>query len=92
MGFTQPHLGPLGAFESFIRKIPGTYKSDKPINNSGIDKVHLKNDCINGSIVNGFMEPILFSFGLTSRPGRKRFKEPTIKLFKEINKYVLSQI
>ena len=36
--------------------IAGLYKSDKPINITGIDKVHLKCDCINASIVNGVRE------------------------------------
>ena len=46
--------------------IAGSYKSDKPINITGIDKIHLKCDCIQGSIVNGIREPILYSFALSS--------------------------
>ena len=72
--------------------IPGSYKSDKPINITGIDKIHLKCDCIQGSIVNGIREPILYSFGLSSPPGYKMYSEPRVKLFKKINKSVLSQI
>ena len=73
--------------------IAGSYKSDKPINITGIDKVHLKCDCIQGSIVNGIREPSLFSFALSSPPGHKMYKEPRIKLFqKKINKSVLSHI
>ena len=72
--------------------ISGFYKSDKPINITGIDKIHLKCDCIQGSIVNGIREPILYSFALSSPPGYKIYKEPRIKLFKKINKSVLSHI
>ena len=72
--------------------IAGSYKSDKPINITGIDKIHLKCDCIQGSIVNGVREPILFSFALSSPPGHKTYKEPRVKLFKKINKSVLSHI
>ena len=72
--------------------IAGSYKSDKPINITGIDKVHLKADCIQGSIVNGVREPILYSFALSSPPGHEIIKEPRIKLFKKINKSVLSHI
>ena len=72
--------------------IPGSYKSDKPINITGIDKVHLKCDCINGSIVNGIRESILYPFALSSPPGHQIFKEPRNKLFKKINKSVLSRI
>ena len=71
--------------------IAGSYKSDKPINITGIDKIHLKCDCIQGSIVNGVREPILFSFALSSPPGHKIYKEPS-NFFKKINKPVLSHI
>ena len=72
--------------------IAGSYKSDRPINITGIDKVLLKCDCIQGSIVSGVREPILYSFALSSPPGYKMFKEPRIKLFKKINKSILSHI
>ena len=72
--------------------IAGSYKSDKPINITGIDKIHLKCDCIQGSIVNGIREPILYSFALCSPPGHRIYQESRIKLFKKINKSVLSHI
>ena len=72
--------------------IAGSYKSDKPINITGIDKIHLKADCINGSIVNGVPEPVLYSFALDKPPGRKIYKSPRILLFKKINKPILSLI
>ena len=72
--------------------IAGSYKSDRPINITGIDKILLKCDCIQGSIVNGIREPILYSFALSSPPGHKIYKEPRVKLFKKINKSVLSHI
>ena len=75
-----------------FQKIPGTYKSEKPINTTGIDKIHLKCDCINGSFVNVIREPILYSYGLTSPPGHKTYKRSKIKLFRKINKSVLSHI
>ena len=72
--------------------IPGLYKSDKPINITGIDKIHLKCNCVQGSVINGIREPILFSFALSSPPGHKIYKESKVKLFKKINKSVLSHI
>ena len=72
--------------------ISGSYKSDKPINITGIDNVHLKCDCVQGSIVNGVREPVLYSFALSSPPGHKIYKEPRIKLFKTVNKSILSHI
>ena len=53
LGFTESHSGELGDIEGFVQLIPGNYKSDKPIGITGIDKNHLKCDCIQGSIVNG---------------------------------------
>ena len=92
LGFTQSNQGPLNDIEGFYQILPGTYQSNKPINITGIDKIHLKCDCIQGSIVNGIREPILFTFALSSPPGHKLFKEPRAKLFKKVNKSVLSHI
>ena len=72
--------------------IAGSYKSDKPNNNTGIDKIHLKSDCIQGSIVNGVRLPFFYSFALSKPPAHKIYKEPRIKFFKRINKSVLSHI
>ena len=92
LGFTQSRSYPLDDIDSHYQLIAGSYISDKPINNTGIDKIHLKCDCIQGPIVNGIREPILYSFALSSPPGHKIYKEPRIKLFKKINKSILSHI
>ena len=92
LGFTQSRSYPLDDIDSHYQIIAGSYKSDRPINITGIDKIHLKCDCIQGSIVNGIREPVLYSFALSSPPGYKMFKEPRIKLFKKVNKSVLSHI
>ena len=67
MGFTQSHSGLSGDIEGFIQFIPGSYKSNKPIIITGIDKIHLKCDCINGC-----RGPILYSFALDKPPGHKK--------------------
>ena len=82
LDFTQSRSYPLDDIDSHYQIIAGSYKSDKPINITRIDKIHLKCDCIQGSIVNGIREPILFSFALSSPPGHKIYKEPRVKLFK----------
>ena len=92
LGFTQSRSYPLDDIDSHYQLIAGSYKSDKPINITGIDKIHLKCDCIQGSIVNGIREPFLYSFALSSPPGHRINNEPRIKLFKKINKSVLSHI
>ena len=92
LGFTQSHSYPLDDIEGFYQLIPGSYKSERPINITGIDKLHLKCDCVDGSIVNGTREPIFYSFALDQPPGHKIYKEPKVKLFKKINKSVLSHI
>ena len=61
----QSHSGPLGDIDGFIQLKGGTFKKEKPINIIGIDKIILKCGCINGSIVNGIREPILYSFALS---------------------------
>ena len=92
LGFTQSHSYHLDAIDGFYQSIAGSYKGYKPIIITGIDKVHLECDCIDGSIVNGFREPSLYSFALSSPPGQKFYKEPRVRLFKKINKSVLSHI
>ena len=92
LGFTRSRSYPLDDIDGFYQLIAGSYKSDRPINITGIDKIHLKCDCIQGSIVNGIRKRILYSFALSSPPGHKIYKEPRVKLFKKINKPVLSHI
>ena len=90
LGFTQLHSYPLDEIDSFYQLIPGSYIYDKPINITGIDKVHLKFDCIDDSMMNGIRKPISYSFALDQLPGHKIYKEAKIKLFKKTNKRVLS--
>ena len=90
LGFTQSRSYPLDDIDSHYQIIAGSYKNDKPINITGVDKIHLKCDCMQGNIVNGIREPILFSFALSSPPGHKIYIEPRVKLFKKVNKSVLS--
>ena len=90
LGFTQSRSYPLDDIDGFYQIIAGSYKSDRTVNITGIDKVHLKCDCVQGSIINGVRESILFSFALSLPPDHKIYKEPRVKLFKKINKSVLS--
>ena len=92
LGFNQSRSYPLEDIQNYYQLVAVLYKSDKPINITGIDKIHLKCDCILGSIINGIREPILYSFALSFPPGHKIYKEPRIKLLKKINKSVLSHI
>ena len=81
LGFTRSRSYPLDDINGFYQLIAGSYKGDRPNNFTGIDKIHLKCDCIQGSIVNGVREPILNSFALSSPPGHKIYKEPRVKPF-----------
>ena len=92
LGFTGSHSGDFGDIEGFVQSIPGTYKNNKPVNITGIDKIHLKADCIIGRKVNGVRKPILYSSGLSSPPGHKIYKETRITFLKKISKSVLSHI
>ena len=73
--------------------IPGVYPSDKIISNlNTIDKIHLKCDCVDGSIQDGVRQPILFSFVLDKPSGYKVFSEPETIHYKKINKPVLNTV
>ena len=72
---------------------PGVYTSDKIVLNlNTINKIHLKCDCIYGSIQDGIRQPILFSFVLDKPSGYKVFCEPETIHYKKINKSVLNTI
>ena len=64
-GYTRSRSYPLDDKDGFYQLIAGSYKSDGPINITRNDKIHLKCDCIQGSVVNGTREPILYSFALS---------------------------
>ena len=71
----------------------GVYTSDKIILNlNTMNKIHLKCDCIDGSIQDGIRQPILYSFVLDKKPGYKIFSEPETVHYKKINKSVLNTI
>ena len=50
----------------------------------------MKCDVIDGSVVNGLRQPILYSFVLDKEPGYKVFCEPDTIHFKKINKSFLN--
>ena len=54
--------------------------------------MHLKCDCIDGSIQNGLRQPILCSFVLDKPSGYKIISEPETNHYKKINKSVLNTI
>ena len=92
LGFTQFYSVSLCDILGIIQLIPGTYKSNRHFNITGIDKIHLKSDCMIGSIVNGIHEPFLYSTDPTSLPGQKIYKELGINLLRKTKKSVLSHI
>ena len=61
-------------------------------NLSSTNKIHLKCDCINGSIQDGVRQPILLGFVLDKLSGYKVFCEPETIHYKKINKSVLKTI
>ena len=68
------------------------YTSQKIVNLISTNKIHLKCDVIDGPVVNGLRQPILFSFVLDEPSGYKIFCEPETIQYKKINKSVLNTI
>ena len=66
----------LGFTPGWDYKHYNKYISQKIVNLSNTNKIHLKCDAINGSVVNGLRQPILYSFVLDKLPGYKVFSEP----------------
>ena len=87
------------SFSSILGFTPGwdykhynKYTSQKIVNLGNTNKIHLKCDCIDGSVVNGLRQPILYSFVLDKLPGYKVFCQPETIHYKKIRKSVLSTI
>ena len=86
-------------FSSILGFTPGwdykhynQYLSQKIVNLSSTNKIHLKCDVIDGSVVNGIRQSILYSFVLDKPAGYKVFCEPETIHYKKINKSVLNTI
>ena len=66
--------------------------SKKIVNLSGTNKIHLKCDAIDGSVVDGVRQPILYSFVLDKPSGYKVFCEPETIHCRKTNKSILNTI
>ena len=75
LGFT-----PVWDFKHYIE-----YTNQKIVNLNSTNKIHLKFDCIQGSIQDGLRQPTLFSIVLDKPSGYKVFCEPGTIHFKKIN-------
>ena len=82
----------LGFTPGWDYKHYNQYLSQKIVNLSSTNKIHLKCDAIDGSIQDGVRQPILFSFVLDKPAGYKVFSEPETIHYKKINKSVLNTI
>ena len=92
LGFTRSRCYPLDDIDVFHQLIAGSFKSDRPINVIGINKVRLKADCIQGGTVNGVCEAFLYSSAIDQPTGHEIFKATRVKLPEKINRAVLSHI
>ena len=82
----------LGFTAGWDYKHYNKYISQKLVSLSNTNTIHLKCDVIEGSVVNGLRQPILYSFVLDKKPGYKVFSEPERIHYKKINKSVLNTI
>ena len=82
----------LGFTPGWDYKHYNQYLSQKIVNLSSTNKIHLKCDVIDGSVVNGNRQSILYSFALDKPSGYKVFCEPETIHYKKINKSVLNTI
>ena len=82
----------LGFTPGWDYKHYNKYTSQKIVNLGSTNKVHLKCDVMDGSVVNGVRQSILYSFVLNKKPGYKVFSEPETIHYKKINKSLLNTI
>ena len=81
----------LGFTPGWDYKHYNKYISQKILNLGSTTKIHLKADVIDGSVVDGVRQPILYSFVLDKPSGYKIFCEPET-IHKKINKSFLNTI
>ena len=79
----------LGFTAGWDYKHYNQYLSQKIVNLSSTNKIHLKCDVIDGSVVDGVRQPILYSFVLDKSSGYKVFCEPETIHYKKINESIL---
>ena len=82
----------LGFTPGCVYKHYNQYLSQKIVTLSNTNKIHLKCDAIDGSVVSGVRQPIFYSFVLDKPAGYKFFCEPETIHYKKINKSVLNTI
>ena len=82
----------LGFTPGWDYKHYNQYLSQKIVNLNSTNKIHLKSDAIDGSVVNGIRQPILYSFVLDKPSGYKVFCQPETIHYKKIIKSVLNTI
>ena len=73
----------LGFTAGWDYKHYNQYHSQKILNLSNTNKIHLKSDAIDGSIQDGVRQPILFSFVLDKPSGYKVFCQPETIHYKQ---------
>ena len=66
--------------------------SQKILNLGSTNKIHLKCDVIDGSVVNGLRKPILYCFVFDKKAGYKVFWEPETFHYKKINESIWNTI
>ena len=71
---------------------PGVYTSDNIFDLGTIDEIQLKCDVLDGIVVNGSKQPILYSFVLDKPAGYKVFSQLKRVIIKKISKWVLNTI
>ena len=82
----------LGFTPGWDYKHYNQYLSQKIVNLSNTNKIHLKCDAIDGSIQDGVRQPIIFSFILDKPAGYKIFCQTETIPYKKLNKSVLNTI
>ena len=82
----------LGFTPGWDYKHYNKYISQKNVNLGSTNKIHLKCDIIDGTVVNGIRQPILYSFVLEKKPGYKVFSEPETIHCKKIDEIILNTI
>ena len=82
----------LGFTSGWDYKHYNKYISQKILNLSSTNKIHLKCDVVKSSMVNGIRQPIIYSFVSDKPSGYKAFCEPETIHYKKINKSVPNTI
>jgi hypothetical protein len=88
------HPNSIGSLFGFTKKIykEGTYISENIINILSVNAILVHLNIVDGSYVNGFREPVIYSFFPKVSPGYKIVETPNFPIYLPVSKKTIKDL